>query len=53
MANVSGWRLNKAGTLENYGSDSSGAMKQTNTTISIKDANGVLRVQIGKITGVF
>ncbi|WP_241616892.1 host specificity protein J [Rosenbergiella epipactidis] len=53
VANVSGWRLNKAGTLENYGSDSSGAMKQTNTTISIKDANGVLRVQIGNLTGVF
>jgi len=53
VANVSGWRFNKAGTLENYGSDSNGAMKQTNTTISIKDANGVLQVQIGNLTGVF
>lgn len=42
----------KTGTLENYGGDSSGAMKQTNNTISIKDANR-LRVQIGRLTGVF
>ncbi|WP_312670835.1 DUF1983 domain-containing protein [Pseudescherichia sp.] len=47
-----GWRLDKGGTFENYGSDATGAMKQTNTTISIRDANR-LRVQIGKITGVF
>jgi len=47
-----GWRLDKNGTFENYGSDATGAMKQTNTTISIRDANR-LRVQIGKITGVF
>ncbi len=47
-----GWRLDKGGTFENYGSDGTGAMKQTNTTISIKDANR-LRVQIGKLTGVF
>ncbi|MDU5454482.1 MAG: phage tail protein [Pseudescherichia vulneris] len=47
-----GWRLDKGGTFENYGSDGTGAMKQTNTTISIRDANR-LRVQIGKITGVF
>lgn len=42
----------KTGTLENYGSDSTGAMKQTNVNISIKDTNR-LRVQIGKITGTF
>lgn len=30
-----------------------GAMRITNTTQSVKDGNGVLRVQIGKITGVF
>ncbi len=30
-----------------------GAMKITNTTQSVKDGNGVLRVQIGKLTGVF
>ena len=47
-----GWRLDKGGAFENYGSDGTGAMKQTNTTISIRDANR-LRVQIGKITGVF
>ncbi len=47
-----GWRLDKNGTFENYGSDGTGAMKQTNTTISIRDANR-LRVQIGKLTGVF
>lgn len=47
-----GWRLDKGGTLENYGSDGEGAMKQTNTTISIRDANR-LRIQIGKLTGVF
>lgn len=42
----------KTGTLENYGSDSTGAMKQTNVNISIKDTNR-LRVQIGKLTGVY
>lgn len=47
-----GWHLNKNGTFENYGSDATGAMKQTNTTISIKDTNR-LRVQIGRLTGVF
>ncbi|EOT5501749.1 host specificity protein J [Citrobacter koseri] len=44
----------RTGTLENYGSTSGeGAMKQTNQTISVKDANNVLRVQIGRITGVW
>ncbi|WP_222890354.1 DUF1983 domain-containing protein [Enterobacter sp. C2] len=47
-----GWRLDKNGTFENYGSDATGAMKQNNTTISIRDTNR-LRVQIGRITGVF
>ena len=47
-----GWRLDKGGTFENYGSNSEGAMKQTNTTISIRDKNR-LRIQIGEITGVF
>jgi len=28
-------------------------MKQDNNTISVADGNGVLRVQIGRITGVF
>lgn len=52
VAGSAGWRLDKGGTLENYGSDGEGAMKQTNTTISIRDANR-LRLQIGKLTGVF
>ena len=42
------------GTFEVNGAVSGeGAMKITNTTQSVKDGNGVLRVQIGKITGVF
>ena len=49
----SGWKLDKGGTWENYGSDGQGARKTTNVTDSIRDANGVLRVQIGKLTGVF
>ncbi|QGF19732.1 tail fiber protein [Shigella phage Sfin-3] len=49
--NQSGWRLDKGGTFENYGSDGEGAMKQTNTTISVRDASGRLRVQIGRLTG--
>lgn len=53
VAGVQGWRLDKAGTWENYGSDGTGARKSTNVTDSIRDANGVLRVQIGKLTGVF
>ncbi|WP_459175725.1 TipJ family phage tail tip protein [Ewingella americana] len=50
---VSGWQWNKDGTMQNYGSDGAGAMKQNNITQSVKDENGVLRVQVGKITGVF
>lgn len=49
----SGWKLDKGGTWENYGSDGEGARKTTSVTDSIRDANGVLRVQIGKLTGVF
>lgn len=52
VAGRAGWRWGKDGTMQNYGSDSSGGMKQTNVTISIRDANR-LRVQIGKLTGVF
>lgn len=48
-----GWKLDKGGSWENYGSDGQGARKTTNVTDSIMDANGVLRVQIGKLTGVF
>ncbi|MCW7764337.1 host specificity protein J [Photorhabdus luminescens] len=46
------WNM-KTGQMENIGVDNQGKMKQTNTTISIADAKGALRVQIGKITGVF
>lgn len=53
VAGSQGWRWDKNGTMQNFGSDGSGAMKQTNITQSIRDANGVLRVQIGKLTGVF
>jgi len=52
VAGVSGWRWAKDGAMQNYGSDGAGGMKQTNTTISIRDTNR-LRVQIGRITGVF
>ncbi|WP_431648660.1 phage tail protein [Enterobacter hormaechei] len=54
VAGSVGWRLDKAGTFENYGSTASeGAMKQTNQTISVRDSNNVLRVQIGRITGTW
>ncbi|KGT91532.1 hypothetical protein NG99_16010, partial [Erwinia typographi] len=53
VAGSTGWKLDKGGTFENYGSDGDGAMKQTNTTISVRDSAGVLRFQAGKITGVF
>lgn len=49
-----GWRLDKGGTFENNGSVAGqGSMRQTNQKISVRDANGVLRVQIGYIDGVF
>ncbi|HAT7705976.1 TipJ family phage tail tip protein [Enterobacter roggenkampii] len=54
VAGSVGWRLDKSGTFENYGSTAGeGAMKQTNQTISVRDANNVLRVQIGRITGAW
>ncbi|EPD3100815.1 TPA: phage tail protein [Enterobacter hormaechei subsp. steigerwaltii] len=54
IAGSVGWMLDKGGTFENYGSTAGeGAMKQTNQTISVKDANNVLRVQIGRITGTW
>ncbi|WP_063161867.1 host specificity protein J, partial [Enterobacter hormaechei] len=47
VQNQAGLSINfRTGTLENYGSTAGeGAMKQTNQTISVKDANNVLRVQ--------
>ncbi|WP_457946485.1 host specificity protein J [Enterobacter mori] len=55
VQNQAGLSINfKTGTLENYGSTAGeGAMKQTNQTISVRDANNVLRVQIGRITGTW
>lgn len=54
VAGSVGWRLDKSGTFENYGSTAGeGAMKQTNQTISVRDANNLLRVQIGRITGTW
>ncbi|WWD11075.1 tail protein [Escherichia phage Phagiculus] len=54
VANNTGWRLDKAGTFENNGfTAGEGRMKQTNQTISVADANGRLRVQIGRLTGTF
>ena len=51
--NQAGWRLDKNGIFENYGGGApgQGAMKQTNDQITVRDANGVVRVQIGRITG--
>lgn len=54
VAGSVGWKLDKSGTFENYGSTTGeGAMKQTNQTISVRDSNSVLRVQIGRITGTW
>ncbi|HII4349486.1 TPA: host specificity protein J [Enterobacter cloacae] len=52
VAGSAGWKLDKGGTWENYGSDGEGAVRQTNITWSVRDKNR-LRVQIGKLTGVF
>ncbi|HBL4900553.1 phage tail protein [Enterobacter hormaechei] len=54
VAGSVGWRLDKGGTFENYGSTTGeGSMKQTNQTISVRDSRNVLRVQIGRITGTW
>ena len=55
VQNQAGLSINfRTGTIESYGSTAGeGAMKQTNQTISVKDANNVLRVQIGRITGTW
>ena len=54
VAGSAGWKLDKGGTFENYGSTAGeGAMKLTNQTISVKDGSNVLRVQVGRLTGVF
>ena len=55
VQNQAGLSINfRAGTIESYGSTAGeGAMKQTNETISVRDSNRVLRVQIGRITGTW
>ncbi|HHN5910370.1 TPA: phage tail protein [Enterobacter hormaechei] len=55
VQNQAGLSINfRTGTIESYGSTAGeGAMKQTNETISVRDSNRVLRVQIGRITGIW
>jgi len=54
VAGSVGWRLGKDGSFENNGAvPGQGSMRQTNQKISVRDANGVLRVQIGYLDGVF
>ncbi|ECV1122709.1 DUF1983 domain-containing protein [Salmonella enterica subsp. enterica serovar 4,12:i:-] len=54
VQNQQGWRLDKNGTFENYGSTpGEGATKFTNEGLKVKDANGVLRVEVGRITGIW
>ncbi|EMJ6427802.1 DUF1983 domain-containing protein [Enterobacter hormaechei] len=55
VQNQAGLSINfRTGTIESYGSTAGeGAMKQANETISVRDSNRVLRVQIGRITGTW
>ncbi|WP_393950005.1 host specificity protein J [Kluyvera intermedia] len=54
VAGKTGTIMKADGTFEiNGGTSGEGGMRITNTTQSVKDENNVLRVQIGKITGVF
>lgn len=54
VAGQTGTIMKADGTFEVNGAVSGeGGMKITNTTQSVKDGNGVLRVQVGKLTGVF
>lgn len=53
VAGKSGTIMKADGTFELNGSDGLGGRKITNITDSIKDENGVLRCQWGKITGVY
>ncbi|EJL90208.1 host specificity protein J [Pantoea sp. GM01] len=50
VAGSVGWRMDKGGNFENNGSDSTGRMTMTNNQISVYDANGVLRVRMGKLS---
>ncbi|WP_261666989.1 host specificity protein J [Erwinia mallotivora] len=50
VSGQTGMSLNfKTGAIENNGTDGAGRMTQTNTAISVYDANGVLRVKMGKL----
>ncbi|MES4613516.1 phage tail protein [Ewingella sp. CoE-038-23] len=54
VAGQSGTIMRADGSFELNGSTAGeGAMKISNSTQSVKDGNGVLRVQIGRLTGVF
>lgn len=51
VANTSGWRLDKNGTFENYGSTpGQGSMTQNNQKIIIRDGSGVTRVVMGNLS---
>ncbi len=48
-----GWALTKSGQFEMNGSaPGQGRLVQTNTAISVYDANNVLRVQLGKLSAI-
>jgi len=50
IPNYRGWKLDVAGTVENNGAVAGeGRTVQTSTTISVYDAAGTLRVQLGKL----
>ncbi|QMN72180.1 host specificity protein J [Citrobacter freundii] len=54
VAGQTGTIMKSDGTFEMNGAVAGeGATKMTNLNYSVKDGNGVLRVQIGKLTGVF
>ncbi|WP_031524709.1 host specificity protein J [Siccibacter colletis] len=53
VADSTGWRLDKNGTFVNFGSNSQGSMKQTNSKITVRDANKRVRCQFGYIDGVW
>lgn len=54
VAGKTGTIMKSDGTFEVNGAVAGeGATKMTNLNYSVKDENGVLRVQIGKLTGVF
>jgi len=51
VANSTGWRLDKAGTLEFNGTVAGGGrLSITNRAVKVYDAAGVLRVQLGDLT---